>query len=138
MYAQVDDIKLLWVLVQHLGELSFMDTACYYGEHVFHYDERDCLRENEMRLKSERSMVRAIFGVQIGDRKIIADLYLMLGWQPVYIVWPCIEGEGWLCLANGIIVEDYRKGSSNETCKSKMEQDCMKVGMSEMGAVCFS
>ena len=39
-----------------------------------------------MRLKSERSMVRAIFGVQIGDRKIIADLYLMLGWQPVYIV----------------------------------------------------
>ena len=70
-----------------------------------------CLKESEMGIlrRTERSMVSAMCGVQLKDRKRSKDLILgldetidQLAIAKCLLVWSCVEERGWSHLENGI------------------------------------
>ena len=61
-------------------------------------------------LWTERSMVRAICGLQLKDRKTINDFTLMLGlndtmsvnyYKQCVLVWSCVDEGRWPCVEEG-------------------------------------
>ena len=64
-----------------------------------------CLKESEMGIlwRTDRSMVRALCGVQFKDRKISTDLMLDLAMANCLLVWSCAEDRGWSCFEKGIL-----------------------------------
>ena len=81
----------------------------YVRPAILHVSEAWCLKENEMRIlrRTERSMVRAMCGVQLKDRKRSMD-YGYVGYKlnltsvghgkQCLLVWLCDEERGWSCL----------------------------------------
>ena len=54
---------------------------CYVWPAILHESGAWCLKESEMGIlrRTERSLVRAMCGVQLKDRKIYVDLMFILG-----------------------------------------------------------
>ena len=86
---------------------SYVRPAVLYGSEAW------CLRESEMGIlqRTKRSMVRAMCGVQLLDRKRSTNLMLMLGLnhnrsagcvKQCSLVWLCIDERKWSCPKKGI------------------------------------
>ena len=60
---------------------SNIERGCYVRPAILYGSEAWCLKESDMGILrgTERSMVRAMCGVQLKDRKISTDLMFMLG-----------------------------------------------------------
>ena len=80
----------------------------YVRPAILHGSEAWCLTESEVGIlqRIERSMVKAMCGVQLKDRKRSMDLMFMLGLKKTIdqcsLVWSCVEERGWPHLKKGI------------------------------------
>ena len=85
---------------------SYVNLVMLYGSEAW------CLKESEMGMlqRTERSMVRAMCGVQLKDRKISTYLMSILGLNETMdqlamassVRWSCVEEKRWSCLEKGI------------------------------------
>ena len=96
LYGTRFHIELKWVVYD-----SYARPAILYGSETW------CLKESEIGIlrRTERSMVRAMCGVQLKYRNRLTDLILMLGLKESMdqLVWSCVEERGWSRLTKGII-----------------------------------
>ena len=116
--------------------------ACCLRPAILYGSEAWCLKESEMGIlqRTERSMVRALCGVQLKDRKRSMDLMFMLGLNEtidqlamtssVHLYGHVLRREDGHVLrrALGLEVEDRRKkGRLNSTWKEQVEGESVKV-----------
>ena len=110
-----------------------------------------CLKESEMEIlqRTERSMVRAMCGVQLKDRKRSMDLMLMLGFRQIIDQSAMANSVRWygnvlrreddhdLKMAFDFEVEGQRKKRRlKRTWKKQVEEESMKVGLRREDTLC--
>ena len=126
---------------------SYVRPAILYGSEAW------CLKESEMGIlrRTERSMVRAMCGVQLKDRKRSMDLMFILGLKETIDQLSTVNSFLWyghvLRREDGHVlrrtldfeVEGQRKiGSPRWTWKKKVEEESVKVGLRREDALCRS
>ena len=150
-----------WVKFRECGELlygrrfplrlkgavykSYVKPAMLYGSEAW------CLKESEMGIlrKTERSMMRAMCGVQLKERKRSTDWMSILGLNETMDQLAMESSVRWyglvlrredghvLCRALSFMVEAQRKkGSPKRTWKMWVEEESMKVDVIRKGALC--
>ena len=133
-----------WVEFRECGELLYGRRfplrlkgavyKSYVGPAILYGNEAWCLRESEMGIlrRTEISMVRAICGVQLKDRKGSTDLMLMFGLHETIDQLVMANGVRWYCHVlrreDGHILRwaldfevegQMKKGRLKRTCKKK-------------------
>ena len=103
----------------------------------------------EVLQRTERSMMRAMCGVQLKDREISGDFMLMLGLnetidQLAMATSVCYYGHVLRREDNHVFRKELdfqveverRKGSSKRTWKKQVEEESVKVGFGREDALC--
>ena len=118
---------------------SNVRLAMLYGR------EARCLKESEMGIlrRTERSMVTAMCGVLLKDRKISSTLMFMLGLNETIDQLAMASNSRWyghiLRRALDFEVEGQRKkGRPMRTWKKQVEEESVKVGLRRKDALCRS
>ena len=115
----------------------------YVRPAILYGSESWCLKESEMGiLRTKRSMVRAMCGVQLKNRKMYTDLMFMLGWNKTKYQLAMANSVHWcdhvLRREDGHILRralDYEvegqreKGRLKRTRKRQDEEERLKVGL---------
>ena len=118
---------------------SYVRPAILYGSEAL------CLKESEMGIlrRTQRSMVRAMRGVQLKDRKRSMDLMFMLGLKETIDQLAMANSVRWyghvLRRALGFEVEGQRKkGRLKRTWKKQVEEEIVNIGLRREDALCRS
>ena len=125
----------------------------YIRPTILHEGEAWCLKESEMIIlrRTGRSMVIAMCGVQLKDRKRSTDLMIMLGLNETIDQLAMANNVCW----NGHVLkreDDYflrraldfevggqrKKGRSKRTCKKQVEEESAMLGLRKEDALCRS
>ena len=116
----------------------YLSPAMLYGSEAW------CLKESEIGIlrRTERSVVRAMYGVQLKDRKRSTDLMFMLGLNETIDQFSIANSVGWyghslrregghvLRRALDFEVEGQRKkGRLRRTWRKQIEEESVKVGL---------
>ena len=128
-------------------------NKCYVKPTILYGCEACCLKESKMGIlrRTERSMVRAMRGVQRKDRKRSTDLMFMQGLKETIDQLAMANSVRWysyvLMREDGHVlrraldfeVEGQReKGRQKRTWKKQVEEESIKVGLRRKDALCHS
>ena len=115
--------------------------------------EKWCLKESDMGIlrRTEKSMVRAMCGVQLKDRERSTDLMFMLGLKEtmdqltmansVHWYGDVLRREGGHILRRALYLEaegQRKKVRLKRTWKKQVEEESVKVGLRRKDALCHS
>ena len=150
-----------WVKLKECGDFFMAGDSLqsakglfisYIRPAILHGSDALCLKESEVGIlqRTERSMVRAMCGVQLKDRKRYTDLIFMLGLKETLDQLAVANSVRWyghvLRREDGHVLrralyfeaECQRKKRRPKRNGKKVEEESMKVGLRRNDALCCS
>ena len=163
MWGCCDSQHKMWVVkFRECGELLFgrfllrLNDAVYWSyvrPAILYGCDAWCLKESDVAIlwRTERSMVRAMCGVQLKDRKTSRDLMFILALNETIDQLAIVSSVHWyghvlkregghvLWRALDFKVEGQRKkGRPKRTWKKQVDEESMKIGLRMQDALCRS